>query len=116
MIHFDNSFSNLAVTPVNKSDEKPWSTRIGKDTVDLDMSLAKWLGRRLGFLARHSHSHPAHYESNEWKQTLFTHAFFLLEYAKLRRDQTDVTKYDVFVAKAKEAIKFCSEELDNLWS
>lgn len=116
MIHFDNSFSNLAVTPVNKSDEKPWSTTVGKDAIDLDMNLAKWLSKRLEFLAKHSHSHPSAYEYQEWRDLLSTHAFFLAEYAKLRRDNTDTDKYDAFVRKAKEAIKFCSEELDNLWS
>ena len=57
-----NTFSAIALSPINKADVKPWETPVGKDCVDFGSTLAKFMGIRLQFLAEHTHSYPPQYE------------------------------------------------------
>jgi hypothetical protein len=93
---------------------KTWGTPIGNDCINLDLSLAKWLGERLIFLAKYGHGFPNGWESQEWSVKLNAHGNNLLEYAdkKFKAHGQD----EVFLhAKVKEALTFVTDEFKNLW-
>jgi hypothetical protein len=107
-----------------------WGTRLGKDCISLDCSLAEWLGARLLFLAQHAHGYPGSYITEtdthgnptdeadaagfaRWKDELTTHGQALLTYA------SDKHKGDVDDAAlerdAQAAMHWVADMLPNLW-
>ena len=77
MDYYNEGFSSLSITPVNKTDESPWSTTIGQDCVSLNVSMAKFLIPRLRFLAQYSHSVPPQFTPNKWRTHLLEKAEML---------------------------------------
>lgn len=109
-----NSFSAIALSPINKADVKPWETPVGKDCVDLGYTLAKFLGTRLQFLAEHTNSMPMGYEEcpQRWSNELRMHGEILEAYAMA---QACGYQHDDMLRDAKASIKWVADNLNDLW-
>ena len=107
-----NTFSAIALSPINKADVKPWETPVGKDCVDLGYTLAKFLGTRLQFLAEHTHSYPPQYEHQYWVNVLRMHGEILEAYAMA---QACGYQHDDMLRDAKASIKWVADNLNDLW-
>lgn len=102
-----------------KKYKKTWGTKIGKDCVSLDTSLAKWLGERLLFLAKHSNSYPSYYaDHKQWQCCLRAHGTCLLEYYNyvgLCLEEWTAEKETSKILLAKESIHWVAQHLNHLW-
>jgi hypothetical protein len=107
-----NSFSSIAINPINKVDVKPWETTIGKDCISLDSSLAKWIAPRLKFLAEHGNTYPPQYTEKYWQNELTMHGEILEAYAMA---QACGYNHDDMYQDAQASIKWVAEHLKHLW-
>ena len=103
-----------------KQYNETWGSKIGRDCIDFDQSLCRWLGERLSFLAQHANSCPAHAELyppnmptsehfSHWQAQLKHHGAALLIYAEHGTEKDDATQ------NAQEALKFIADHLKVLW-
>jgi len=87
-----------------------YTTELGKDCVNLDVSLCQWLGERMVEWSKNINSYPYEYPNvHVWQEELLIHGSNLLEYTI--SDKLEDHK----VALAKEALYFVAENLTNLW-
>ena len=95
--------------------KKIWNTPVGKDCIDLDKSLAKWLGLRLTHLGKYANTHPISYgdDFSKWLSDLTTHGKALLDYYKHNPE----TKKETLVQheSAVRAIRFVADYFGQLW-
>ncbi|MCV6585579.1 MAG: hypothetical protein OIF47_08590 [Marinibacterium sp.] len=95
---------------------RTWGSRIGRDCVDLDRSLCRWLGDRMMFLSRHTNTCPigdAPYPDDlpatdrlmHWRALLGQHGAALQGYA------SDGSGRDAAV----QALRFVANHLGQLW-
>lgn len=95
-----------------KTLDNAWKSAVGRDCVDLQTSLAYWLGERLKFLGENTHGHPPKYTFDEWTNTLTTHGKALLNYAaKASEGQSETPDY----RDAQNALFFVTRNLGHLW-
>lgn len=93
--------------------DKTWGTPIGQDCINLDTSLAEWLGARLLFMAQHGHSYPLRYKTIEdYRADLTCHGNALTAYAK---DKYDTEDEALLIDKATEAMQFVTDNFATLW-
>jgi len=94
---------------------------IGKDCINLDISLAKWLAIRLQFLAENTHGWP-HLNDNEgefdrqfrnWKYELADTAMALRDYADA--DGNFDTEYEIRTERVQKAMEWVAKNFVNLW-
>lgn len=94
--------------------EVKWSTPIGKDCINLDVSLAEWLGTRMIHLSKHSNSYPIGFDNPEdYNRELNMHGVALLEYVKDNSNYT--TDGHLIASKAKDAMHWVANNLETLW-
>jgi hypothetical protein len=106
--------------------EQKWGTPEGKDSVDLCSSLPRWLGDRLINLGKYTTSVPGPYLKKskdfdtalkEWRFDLTSHGKALLTFATADdidgTAKADENKVAYFAAQA--ALRWCADNLANLW-
>jgi hypothetical protein len=93
---------------------KTWGTDIGQDSLSLNVSLAKWLGPRLVFLAENTTSlAPGAFENEEahkqatklFLEQMTMHGNVLIEYGE--NEENDI--------EAKTAMFWVAENFVHLW-
>lgn len=110
--------------------EQKWGTPEGKDSVDLCSSLPRWLGERLINLGKYTVGVPYIYLTKfptgaidlsggpiydhkgalaAWKSELTSHGKALLTYANAEHDA------EPFYEGAQAALRWCADNLANLW-
>lgn len=106
-----------------------WSSKVGRDCVSLDISLCRWLGKRLSHLAKHSAGVPQDYIDliktmhDEDRDTKFYHKCWKREMAAAGEALTlysDIFKTSVadtspVLADGQDAMKWVAKWLPNLW-
>jgi hypothetical protein len=94
---------------------------IGKDCIDLNITLAKWLSIRLQFLAENTHGWP-HLNDNEgefdrqfrnWKYELADTAMALRDYADA--DGNFDTEHEIRTERVQKAVQWVADNFTNLW-
>ena len=103
-----------------------WETDpIGKDCINLDISLAKWLAIRLQFLAENTHGWP-HLNDNEgefdrqfrnWKYELADTAMALRDYVAWKESEDifcDMAEGKHF-ERVRKAMEWVAKNFVNLW-
>ncbi len=89
-----------------------WKTDIGKDCINLNMSLCKWLGERLAFLAEHNMSIPIGYGDDRYKADLTKYSKALLAYNERSEEFEDES---LLILNAKDALHWTAMMLPTLW-
>ena len=112
----DKRENRLSQLHVNKTKyQKIWGTAVGKDCINLDHSLAKWLGKRLIHLGTHTNCRPLCYDADDraWNRDLTLNGGVLLLYADSGCDdiKTQTLKYRA----AKKAMRFVAKHFGQLW-
>mgnify|MGYP000110811880 CR=1 FL=1 len=93
---------------------KTWGTEIGQDCISLKAPLAKWLGPRLVFLAKHTTSHaPGLYETEDAQQQATD--LFLGQMAKHGNALIEFGENEDTDDEAKAAIFWVAENFIHLW-
>lgn len=92
-----------------------WGTQIGKDCINLDSSLAKWLGKRLVHLGTHTNCRPLGYDADDgaWNRDLIAHGETLLAYSK--SDCDHIKTLTIKHRAAKKAMRFVTKHFGQLW-
>ena len=95
--------------------QQVWGTAVGKDCINLDLSLAKWLGKRLVHLGTHTRCRPLDYADDDgaWNRDLTAHGESLLAYSQSGcahiKTQTRTHR------AAKKAMRFVATHFGQLW-
>ena len=93
--------------------QRTWGTAVGRDCIDLDISLAKWLGERMTFMAKNTNSHPINYaDGDAWSDDLKRHGRALLQYAAPHKETSDAD--DEVNRNAQAAVYFVAQQLPHL--
>ena len=103
--------------------EESWGTPIGQDCIDLCTVLPRWLGERLMFMGKHTHTVPASYYTGDedldmtqplerWREDLKKHAAALLLVGNMdwTRDEEEKAQ-----AAAEKALLWVAVNLGSLW-
>lgn len=121
-----------------RQDYSRWETDVGKDCIELDISLCRWLSDRLLFLSEQPKGvndswHPEISSFDErvrmWADSLCQHAKALREYAECRSDkpssgdapsgpqswEDEREKQELRLKAAQYAIRFVADNLHQLW-
>lgn len=95
--------------------KKIWGTTVGKDCINLDHSLAKWLGKRLVHLGTHTNCRPCCYDADDgaWNRDLTLNGGVLLLYADSGKD--DINTQTIKYRAAKKAMQFVAKHFGSLW-
>jgi hypothetical protein len=95
--------------------QQVWGTQIGKDCINLDYALSKWLGKRLVHLGTHTNTRPLDYadDNQTWNRDLIAHGESLLAYSKSGSDHINVQTRKH--RAAKEAMRFVAARFGQLW-
>jgi len=94
--------------------EQTWGSPIGRDCVSLDITLCKWLGERMIYLAEHSNSYHPDMTYESWTGRLMQHGHALLAYHE--HWETDCDKpTEYFHSKATQAMLFVAANLGHFW-
>jgi hypothetical protein len=88
--------------------EKTWGTPPGQDCIDLNATLARWLGERLVFLADHTTTIKPDAEE-PWDVSLRRNGEALLRYAE------KANAPDEGLDEAKRALEWVAKNLQSLW-
>lgn len=105
-----------------------WDTKVGRDCVSLDMSLARWLSERLLFLSEHGTGVPVKFidelsENMEvdteqahalWKHELAFVGVGLERYANYHNED-DERAAELAVAHGQNAMRWVAKWLPHLW-
>ena len=103
----------------NETYEDKWGGPIGSDCINLDVSLAEWLGTRMIHLSKHSNSylprmhHRGCENREDYNRQLNMHGVALLEYVKDNSNYT--TDGHLIASKAKDAMHWVANNLETLW-
>tara|TARA_R110000822_G_scaffold288395_1_gene409722 strand:- start:230 stop:625 length:396 start_codon:yes stop_codon:yes gene_type:complete len=115
-----NNLNNTVVTTKgylkmsNETYEDKWGGPIGSDCINLNSSLAEWLGTRMVHLAKYSNSYPHSFRSIEvYNEYLNMHGNALLDYSK--DDSSFTTEGAIIAYKAKDAMHWVANNLETLW-
>ena len=90
-----------------------WGTKIGKQCLNLDKAIARWLGKRLVHLGTHTCSRPLSTVADEWNGDLIRHGYALLAYAYDEHDTMEAEQEAC--NRAKDAMGFVAEHFGQLW-
>src|SRR5262245_16629349 len=93
-----------------KDYERTWGTAIGQDCINLNETLARWLGERLVFLADHTTTVKPDAEE-PWSDSLRRNGKALLVYA----GKANPTAADDGLGEAKRALEWVAKNLQSLW-
>lgn len=102
-----------------------WETKVGRDCVSLDTSLARWLSKRLLFLAQHGDGYPVRFAEQVgnddenllhamWQNEL-THAGVALERYAKQYDEQDIKAANARVRNGQAAMRWVAEWMPHLW-
>lgn len=102
-----------------------WKTKVGRDCVSLDTALARWLGERLTFLAKHSNGVPQQFievrgiadtdmAHDQWRKEMREAGEVLSKYGKVY-DLDTVEEAQAVTVKAVEAMEWVAEWFLGLW-
>ena len=94
--------------------DKIWGTKVGKDCIDLKKSLARWLGKRLKHLGKHTHGSPMGCSESDWEEALRYHGAALLAYSKIQVDM-GVDEIDARREGARDALQWVADHFEDLW-
>jgi len=101
--------------------ENFFQTKVGKDCIDLDLSLSKWLGTRMIAWADNNNRWPEYgYEDAEaWSEALRKHGQALLDFSNRYSDEIggylDSESERKLHRKAKKAMKWVAKNFNELW-
>lgn len=104
-----------------------WKTKVGRDCVSLDTSLARWLSKRLLFLSEHSTGVPVQFMQEladrmevdtEQAQALWRHELAhagvsLERYSELH--ECDISENASRIAAGQNALRWVAKWLPSLW-
>ena len=95
-----------------------WKGKIGKDCVNLNNSLAKWLSKRLLHLSIYGNTVPEHLSAKAWELKLRFNAVALYRYHQVKIGSIDpsASEYEDIVKDGESAIHWVAENLENLWT
>lgn len=82
-----------------------WGTEVGQDCITLKISLAKWLGTRLLFLAEHNHRGTA--QLRDFADTMARHGHALVRYGQSQEHEHQ--------QEAVIAMRWVAEHFSSLW-
>lgn len=94
----------------SESYQRTWGTAIGQDCINLNETLAAWLGERLIFLGDHTLTVKSDW-TEDWRDALRRHGRALKEYPKKRNEGGP----DDGLAEAKEAMAWVAKHFESLW-
>ena len=94
---------------------RTWGSPIGQDCISLDISLCKWLGERMIFLAEHTNSYHPDYTYESWAGNLTQHGYALLAYHDHWNDHDDDKPTVDYHLKAQAAMLFVAANLGHFW-
>lgn len=103
-----------------------WKTKVGRDCVSLDTALARWLGERLTFLAKHSNGVPQAFieerqiantdeAHDQWRKEMREAGETLTRYGTNMYDIDDVEDRAVLALDAVEAMEWVAKYFLGLW-
>lgn len=90
--------------------EKTWGTPVGQDCIDLDETLAAWLGERLVFLADHTKTVKPEAEE-PWSDALRRNGKALQRYARKAKEGKEDDDLDA----ARRALEWVAKNFGSLW-
>lgn len=105
-----------------------WKTKVGRDCVSLDTSLARWLSARLLFLSEHTTGVPVQFMQELagrmevdteqahalWKHELAFAGVGLERYAK-HHEEEDARAEELTIAHGQNAMRWVAKWLPDLW-
>ncbi len=104
--------SEMSEAEVSEWYKNTWGTPLGQDCIDLDWTLARWLGERLVFLSYHNTGFPSGTEDNQpyksiedWQSDLHKYGVVLQKYGQPDREE------EVPYEKAQEAMRWVADHL-----
>ena len=94
-----------------------WKSDIGKDCVNLNDSLARWLTKRLMHLSLYGNTHPEHLLPKAWELKLRLTAARLHQYNLVRLGAVEISgsEYEEVRAEAKKALHWVADNFDSLF-
>jgi len=94
-----------------------WNSEVGKDCVNLNDSLARWLTNRLMHLSLYGNTHPEHLSPKAWELKLQFTASALHQYNLVRNGQIKISgsEYEDVRTNAKKAIHWVADNFDSLF-
>lgn len=93
-----------------KAYEETWGTPVGQDCIDLNETLAAWLGERLVFLADHTKTVKPEAEE-PWPDALRRNGEALQRYAGKAKEG----KEDDGLDEAQRALEWVAKNFGSLW-
>lgn len=100
--------------------ENFFKTEVGKDCINLDSSLSKWLGTRMIAWADNNNSYPQEYEAEAWSEDLRKHGHALLDFSNRYSEESGCFLIRAKTSKqeskkAKKAMKWVAKNFNDLW-
>lgn len=103
-----------------------WKTKVGRDCVSLDTALARWLGKRLLFLAKHSNGVPQQFieerkiedtdaAHDQWRKEMREAGETLTRYGTKLYDLDTVEETQALAVDAVEAMEWVAHWFLGLW-
>lgn len=103
-----------------------WRTKVGRDCVSLDTALARWLGKRLLFLAKHSNGVPQQFievrgipdtdeAHQQWRKEMREAGEVLVAFGTTLYDLETAEETRDLSLKAVEAMEWVAEWFLGLW-